>query len=211
VVATGTTPRESRASCSTSPTRTIPFGSGASRSQRPPLGRPADRYRGPGRGGRAEHRDRQPLGGSGRNPTPERQILAGISFTAVLGALVWAVLVTKREAFDRYRHWDVGSLADRETATIVQVMPFIAAGIVLALAMGRQLKALSMGDESATSLGARPARIRFLGMAAITLLCGGATAAAGNSVVFPAGTARGTPSRRRSTGPRTATVSTDAA
>ncbi|NMO49603.1 iron chelate uptake ABC transporter family permease subunit [Actinoplanes sp. TBRC 11911] len=119
------------------------------------------------------------LGGSGRNPTPERQILAGISFTSVLGALVWAVLVTRREAFDRYRHWDVGSLADRETATIVQVMPFIAVGIVLALALGRQLNALSMGDESATSLGARPARIRFLGMVAITLLCGGATAASG--------------------------------
>jgi iron complex transport system permease protein len=119
------------------------------------------------------------LGGSGRAATPERQILAGISFTSVLGALVWAVLVTKREAFDRYRHWDVGSLADRETATILRVLPFIAVGIVLALAMGRQLNALSMGDESATSLGARPGRIRFLGMVAITLLCGGATAASG--------------------------------
>jgi iron complex transport system permease protein len=119
------------------------------------------------------------LGGSGKAPTPERQVLAGISFTSVLGAIVWAVLVTKRETFDRYRHWDVGSLADRDTSTIVQVLPFIAAGVVLALALGRQLNALGLGDEPATSMGAKPIRIRLLGMLAITLLCGAATAASG--------------------------------
>jgi iron complex transport system permease protein len=119
------------------------------------------------------------LGGSGKSPTPERQVLAGVSFTSVLGAIVWGVLVTERETFDRYRHWDVGSLADRETATIVQVLPFLAAGMLLALALGRQLNALGLGDESATSMGAHPHRIRLLGMLAITLLCGAATAAAG--------------------------------
>lgn len=119
------------------------------------------------------------LGGSGRAPTPERQVLAGVSFTAVLGAIIWAILVTRRDTFDRYRHWDVGSLADRETSTITQVAPFLIAGILLALALGAQLNALSMGDESATSLGAKPARIRALGMVAITLLCGAATAASG--------------------------------
>jgi len=119
------------------------------------------------------------LGGAGRAPTPERQVLAGISVTSVLGAVVWAVLVTEREAFDRYRHWDVGSLADRETATIVRVVPFIAAGALLALALGRRLNALAVGDESATSVGAEPWRIRLLGMLAITLLCGAATAASG--------------------------------
>jgi len=119
------------------------------------------------------------LGGSGRAPTPERQVLAGVSLSAVLGAIIWAVLVTHRGAFDRYRHWDVGSLSDRETATILQVMPFLLAGILLALVLGRQLNALSMGDESATSLGAHPGRIRVLGILAVTLLCGGATAASG--------------------------------
>jgi iron complex transport system permease protein len=119
------------------------------------------------------------IGGAGRSPTPERQVLAGVALTSVLGALVWAVLVTRRTAFDRYRHWDVGSLADRETGTIAQVAPFLAAGIVLALALGRHLNALSLGDESATSLGAHPARIRLLGVLAVTLLCGAATAASG--------------------------------
>nr|WP_307873232.1 iron chelate uptake ABC transporter family permease subunit [Actinoplanes ovalisporus] len=119
------------------------------------------------------------LGGTGRHPTPERQILAGVSITAVLGAIVWAILVLRREAFDRYRHWDVGSFSDRDSATVTQILPFLVAGVVLTLVLGRQLNALSLGDESATSLGARPARIRALGLLAVTLLCGAATAAAG--------------------------------
>lgn len=119
------------------------------------------------------------LGGSGRFPTPDRQVLAGVSFTAVLGALVWAVLVTRRDAFDRYRHWDVGSLADRDGATLVRLAPFLIVGVLLALSLGGRLNALSMGDEAATALGAHPARIRVLGIAVVTLLCGAATAACG--------------------------------
>jgi iron complex transport system permease protein len=119
------------------------------------------------------------LGGSGRAPTPERLVLAGVSITAVLGALVWAVLVTRRDAFDRYRHWDVGSLVDREASTLVRLLPFLALGMVLALLLGGQLNALSLGDEAATALGAHPRATRVLGVVAVTLLCGAATAAAG--------------------------------
>ncbi len=119
------------------------------------------------------------LGGSGGAPTPERQVLAGVSLTAVLGAIVWAVLVTHPVTFNRYRHWDVGSLADRDGQTLVRVAPFLAAGVLLAVTLGRQLNALSMGDESATALGAHPRRVRLLGVLAVTLLCGAATAAAG--------------------------------
>ncbi|KUL28540.1 FecCD family ABC transporter permease [Actinoplanes awajinensis] len=118
------------------------------------------------------------LGGSGR-VTPERLVLAGVSLTSVLGAIIWAVLVTNRAAFDRYRHWDVGSLADRERDTLVQLAPFLLVGVLVALALGRQLNALSLGDESAAALGAHPGRIRALGILAVTLLCGAATAACG--------------------------------
>jgi iron complex transport system permease protein len=119
------------------------------------------------------------LGGSGRAATPERQVLAGVAFTSVLGAIVWAILVTRREAFDRYRHWDVGSLTDRETSSMLPVAVLLVAGVGLTMLLGGQLNALAMGDESATSLGAHPARIRLLGILAITLLCGSATAASG--------------------------------
>ncbi|GAA1641567.1 FecCD family ABC transporter permease [Actinoplanes couchii] len=119
------------------------------------------------------------VGGSGRNATPERQVLAGVSLTAVMGAFVWAVLVTQPETFDRYRFWDVGSLADRDSGTVTQITPFLLAGVVLALSLGRRLNMLGLGDEAAVALGAHPGRTRLLGIVAITLLCGAATAAVG--------------------------------
>jgi iron complex transport system permease protein len=119
------------------------------------------------------------LGGAGRALTIERQILSGVALTSVLGAIVWAILVTERRAFDRYRHWDVGSLSDRDTTAMLPVALLIVAGALLALALGGQLNALSMGDESATALGAHPALVRGLGILAVTVLCGGATAASG--------------------------------
>ena len=119
------------------------------------------------------------LGGTGRQPTPERQVLAGIAITAVLGAFVWGVLVTERHAFDRYRHWDVGSIAERETGTPAEVAPFLVIGILLALALGRPLNAMALGDEAAAAVGAHPGRTKALGFVAVTLLCGAATAAAG--------------------------------
>jgi iron complex transport system permease protein len=119
------------------------------------------------------------LGGTGRVPTPERQVLAGVAISAVLGAFVWGVLVMRRQVFNQYRHWDVGSLTDRPAGTLTQVVPFVVAGVVLALALARPLNAMALGDASAAALGARPARTRALGFAAVTLLCGAATAAAG--------------------------------
>jgi iron complex transport system permease protein len=119
------------------------------------------------------------LGGTGRQPTPERQVLAGIAITSVLGAFIWGVLVTKREAFDRYRHWDVGSLGDREAGVVGQIWVFVVVGALVALVMGRSLNAMALGDESAAAMGASPTRTRVLGFVAVTLLCGAATAAAG--------------------------------
>jgi iron complex transport system permease protein len=50
---------------------------------------------------------------------------------------------------------------------------------VLALALARSLNALALGDDVSRALGANVARTRVLGALAITLLCGGATAAVG--------------------------------
>ncbi len=119
------------------------------------------------------------LGGGGRAASPDRLVLAGVSITAVLGAGITGVLVTRREAFDRYRHWDIGSLADRDAGTLRQVAPFLIVGVVLAVSLGRRLNALSLGDEAAVALGAHPGRIRTLAILAVTLLCGAATAAVG--------------------------------
>lgn len=119
------------------------------------------------------------LGSAGRSASPERLVLAGAAISAVLTAYVSMVLLLKPQAFNQFRFWDVGSLAGRSMDTVIRIAPFVLVGTVISLALARPLNALALGDDMARSLGAQVGRTRILGAAAIMLLCGAATAAAG--------------------------------
>ncbi|MFC6881220.1 MULTISPECIES: FecCD family ABC transporter permease [Actinomadura] len=121
--------------------------------------------------------------GGGRGATPARLALAGSALNAALFSYVNAVQLLDTASLDRMRFWTVGSLASAQTYTIERVAPFVLAGLVLALLLARPLNALAMGDDSARALGANPARTRVGAIAAVTLLCGAATAACG-PIVF---------------------------
>ncbi|GAB7190414.1 iron chelate uptake ABC transporter family permease subunit [Kineococcus sp. NUM-3379] len=120
------------------------------------------------------------LGAAGRGgATPVRLALAGTAVSAVLLAWTSALVLLDRETFDRYRFWQVGSLAGAGWDTLTGLAPFLLVGGVLALAQGRGLNALALGADSSRALGASTARTRVLTAVAVTLLCGAATAAAG--------------------------------
>ncbi|MBY8344688.1 iron chelate uptake ABC transporter family permease subunit [Streptomyces spinosirectus] len=118
------------------------------------------------------------LGGS-RSATPVRLALAGTAISAALYGYLQAVMITDEAALNKMRFWTVGSLASATDSTILQVLPFIAAGSVLSLVLARPLNAVAMGDDTATALGANLNRTRALSMLAATVLCGAATAACG--------------------------------
>lgn len=122
------------------------------------------------------------LGGS-RGATPVRLALAGTAISAALYGYLQAVMIMDDAALGRMRFWTVGSLASATNTAIAQVLPFLAAGTLLALALARPLNAMTMGDDTARALGARPHRTRALAMLAATVLCGAATAACG-PIVF---------------------------
>ncbi|MEW5355858.1 FecCD family ABC transporter permease [Streptomyces sp. 16-176A] len=122
------------------------------------------------------------LGGS-RGATPVRLALAGAAIGAALYGYLQAVMIMDDAALGRMRFWTVGSLASATNATIVQVLPFLLAGTLLALLLARPLNALAMGDDTARALGAHLNRTRALAMLAATVLCGAATAACG-PIVF---------------------------
>ena len=61
---------------------------------------------------------------------------------------------------------------------MVSVLPFIAAGLVIAMAAGRRLNALALGDDVA-SAGQRVRYTRVAASVGFVLLAGGAVAAAG--------------------------------
>ncbi|MFD9123850.1 FecCD family ABC transporter permease [Kitasatospora sp. NPDC059571] len=122
-------------------------------------------------------------GGGARGATPARLALAGSALNATLFSYVNAVMLLDTGALDRMRFWTVGSLASAQGSTVLKVLPFVAAGLVTALALARPLNAMALGDDAARALGARPALIRAAAILAVTLLCGAATAACG-PIVF---------------------------
>ena len=118
-------------------------------------------------------------GGRANAATPVRLALAGTAMTAVIGAVISGITSSDQAALDRYRFWAVGSLAGRDLSVLGQIVPFLALGVILAASLGPSLNALALGDDAGRGLGAHPGRVRAGAGLAVTLLCGGATAAAG--------------------------------
>ncbi|MFW3172107.1 FecCD family ABC transporter permease [Geodermatophilus sp. CPCC 206100] len=120
------------------------------------------------------------LGSVGRGgATPVTLALAGAALSALLYALVRAILVTDTDSLDSFRFWVVGALAGRGADIAWQVAPFIAAGLLLALLNAPALDLLGLGEDVARGLGQRVWLARLVGLASVTLLCGAATAACG--------------------------------
>lgn len=111
--------------------------------------------------------------------TPLKLALVGAAFTATATSLITIVLLTDQRTLDEYRFWQVGSLANRPLHVLTTVLPFVVVGLVLALAAGRVLNALALGDDVARGLGQDVVRGRLLVVVAIVLLCGSAVSLAG--------------------------------
>ncbi|MFK3985749.1 FecCD family ABC transporter permease [Micromonospora sp. NPDC050397] len=108
-----------------------------------------------------------------------RLVLAGAALSASLGACTGVITMFDSAAFDSYRFWVVGALDNRDDTVLGQIAPFLAVGALLALTLPRQLNAMALGEDIGRALGVRAVRMRLVAFAAVTLLCGAATAAAG--------------------------------
>lgn len=108
-------------------------------------------------------------------------ILAGIAISALAGAATALVLNLAPNPFaaNEIIFWMMGSLADRSMLHVQIALPVMAAGALILARTGPALRALSLGEDAAASLGLslRALRLRLaLGTAA---LVGAATAVAG--------------------------------
>jgi len=111
--------------------------------------------------------------------SPVRLTLAGVALGAVLEGLSNGIALLNPDVYDRLRFWQAGSLDIRTLDTLQLVaVPVIVAGVV-ALLLSRALNSLSLGSDTATALGSRVARTQLIGLLAITVLCGSATAVVG--------------------------------
>ncbi|MEU8898039.1 iron chelate uptake ABC transporter family permease subunit [Nocardia sp. NPDC048505] len=120
------------------------------------------------------------LGSLGRGgATPIRLTLAGVALGAVLSGVTMGLMLLDPKTFDQMRFWNAGSVEGRGLEIVWPVSLFIVVGLVLAMAVARPLNALALGEDLARTLGTDIVRTRVAAVAAVTLLCGAATAAAG--------------------------------
>ncbi|CAM5295075.1 FecCD family ABC transporter permease [Streptomyces atroolivaceus] len=105
--------------------------------------------------------------------------LAGQGVTVFLAAMTTAVALSDLESLNALRFWNAGSVAGVGFDVIWPVTAFIVTGVVLALTVLPSLNLLNLGDDVARGLGVNIALSRTLGIVAITLLAGAATAACG--------------------------------
>ena len=116
--------------------------------------------------------------GSG-GATPVKLALAGVVVTALLGGWTTSLLILDLETLDQARFWLAGSIASRGTDEITVLFPVIIIGLIIGVALGRQINILSLGEDIAVSLGQRIGLVRIGAGIVIILLCGSAVAIAG--------------------------------
>ncbi len=105
--------------------------------------------------------------------------LAGQGITVFLMAMTTAVALTDQKSLNALRFFSAGSVAGVGFDVIWPVTGFIGVGLLLALSALPSLNLLNLGDDVARGLGVNIVLSRAVGIVAITLLAGAATAACG--------------------------------
>jgi iron complex transport system permease protein len=108
-------------------------------------------------------------------------VLAGLAIGSLAGAATALAISLSPNpwAVTEIVFWLMGSLEDRSMIHVGLATPFLALAAILLLATGRGLSALTLGEETAQSLGIGIARLRIAIVAAAALAAGAATAVAG--------------------------------
>jgi iron complex transport system permease protein len=111
--------------------------------------------------------------------SPVGLILAGAVVATFLTSLTSAVLIFDQSTLDAVRMWTAGSVTGRTMAQAATVAPYIAFGLIVSLFLGRHLTTLSLGADTARSVGQNTALWRGVAIVTVILLAGGAVALAG--------------------------------
>lgn len=118
---------------------------------------------------------------AGRNASLLLLILAGLAISSLAGALTALAMNLSPNPFAALEiaFWLLGSLEDRSFRHVLLALPFIAAGAVVLLSQRQALRTLSLGEETAQSLGVDVRRLRLMVVAGVALGVGGAVSVAG--------------------------------
>jgi iron complex transport system permease protein len=109
-------------------------------------------------------------------------ILAGVAINAIGGALIALVLnfAPSPYAMQEILFWLLGSVANRSMHELLIALPFMVVGWVMVLSSGRFLNALTLGEETAHSMGFDVSRNRWILVLGVAASVGAAVSVAGN-------------------------------
>ncbi|NKY18421.1 FecCD family ABC transporter permease [Tsukamurella spumae] len=115
--------------------------------------------------------------------SPLTLVLAGTGVSVFLSSMTSAIALSDNASLDTLRFWNAGAVVGRGYDVIAVVALPILLGVILALANGPAVNLLNMGDDVAKGLGLNINLSRTVGVVAVTILVGAATAACG-SIAF---------------------------
>src|SRR3984893_10394928 len=118
---------------------------------------------------------------AGRNAGLLILILAGLAISSLAGAATALVMNLSSNPFIvlEIAFWLLGSLEDRSFRHVMLALPFMVAGAIILLSQRSAFRALSLGEETAQSLGVDVGRLRLLVIAGVALGVGGGVAVTG--------------------------------
>src|SRR6266704_3536626 len=121
------------------------------------------------------------LGIAGRNAGLLLLILAGLAISSLAGAATALVMNLSANPFAALEiaFWLLGSLEDRSFRHVLLSLPFMLAGAAILMSRRSAFRALSLGEETAQSLGVDVGRLRLSVIAGVALGVGGAVAVSG--------------------------------
>src|SRR4030081_1541816 len=121
------------------------------------------------------------LGVAGRSAGLLLLILSGLAISSLAGAATALVMNLSANPFAvlEIAFWLLGSLEDRSFRHVMLALPFIVAGAAVLLSQRSAFRALSLGEETAQSLGVDVGRLRLLVIIGVALGVGGSVAVTG--------------------------------
>jgi iron complex transport system permease protein len=119
---------------------------------------------------------------AGRNSTIVVLVLAGLAVGSLAGAATSLAISLSPNPFavTEIVFWLLGSLEDRSSVHVLLAAPFVLAASLLLLSAAPGLRALTLGDETAESLGIGVARLRLIVVLAAAIGTGASVAVAGS-------------------------------
>lgn len=108
-------------------------------------------------------------------------ILAGVAVSSFAGAMTSLALNLSPNPFAALEimFWMLGSLTDRSMTHVWLALPFMLVGWAMLAALGRALDALTLGNETAASMGIDMRRVQLLAVFGTAVSVGAATAVSG--------------------------------